>query len=90
MGKDGENMAENENREVIYDIRGFDDPINGYVIDMTNEAEVANSSEEARITFAANMAAISRSKDESSNPEVRYKHLLKEAAMNTCIAKEWL
>ena len=60
MGKDSEKMENNENREVIYDIRGFDDPINGYVIDMTNEAEVANSSEENRIQFSTKMASISR------------------------------
>lgn len=53
-------MAENENREVIYDIRGFDDPINGYVIDMTNEAEVANSSEESRLDFVSKTSAVSR------------------------------
>lgn len=53
-------MENNENREVIYDIRGFDDPINGYVIDMTDEAEVANSSEENRIQFSTKMASISR------------------------------
>jgi len=84
MGKDSEKMENNENREVIYDIRGFDDPINGYVIDMTDEAEVANSSEEARINFISKCASISRGKEESSNPEVRYKHLLKEGAMNSC------
>ena len=76
-------MENNENREVIYDIRGFDDPINGYVIDMTDEAELANSSEENRIQFASTMAAISRGKEESSNPEARYKHLLKEGSMNS-------
>ena len=69
--------------EVIYDIQGFEDPINGYVTDFTYDAERANSSEEARITFAANLASISRGHDESSNPEARYKHLLKEAALNT-------
>lgn len=67
--------------EVIYDIQGFEDPINGYVTDFTYEAERANSSEEARIAFAANLASISRGRDESSNPEARYKHLLKEAAL---------
>lgn len=69
--------------EVIYDIQGFEDPINGYVTDFTYDAERANSSEEARIAFASAMAAISRGKDESSNPESRYKHLLKEAALST-------
>lgn len=69
--------------EVIYDIQGFEDPINGYVTDFTYDAERANSSEEARIAFAANMASISRNKDESSNPEARYKHLLKEAALHS-------
>ena len=46
--------------EVIYDIQGFEDPINGYVTDFTYDAERANSSEEARIAFAANMASISK------------------------------
>ena len=76
-------MENNENREVIYDIRGFDDPINGYVIDMTDEAELANSSEEARLAFVSRTSAVSRGKEESSNPEARYKHLLKEGAMHT-------
>ena len=73
-----------ENRkEVIYDIKGFDDPINGYVEDFSKEAERANSSEEARLSFITKMAAISRGKDESNHPEVRYKHLLKEGALNS-------
>lgn len=53
-------MENNENREVIYNIRGFDDPINGYVIDMTDEAELANSSEEARLDFVSRTSAVSR------------------------------
>lgn len=69
--------------EVIYDIQGFEDPINGYVTDFTYDAERANSSEEARINFCSAMASISRGRDESSNPEARYKHLLKEAALGT-------
>lgn len=69
--------------EVIYDIQGFEDPINGYVTDFTYDAERANSSEEARINFCSSMASISRGRDESSNPEARYKHLLKEAALGT-------
>ena len=69
--------------EVIYDIKGFDDPINGYVEDFTSEAERANSSEGHRINFISKTSAISRGKDESSNPEARYAHLLKEGAMGT-------
>lgn len=69
--------------EVIYDIQGFEDPINGYVTDFTYDAERANSSEEARINFVSKTSSISRGKDESSNPESRYKHLLKEGAMGT-------
>lgn len=38
--------------EVIYDIQGFEDPINGYVEDFTYDAERANSNEESRIAFA--------------------------------------
>ena len=71
------------NTEVIYDIQGFEDPINGYVTDFTYDAERANSSEEARINFISKTSSISRGKDESSNPESRYKHLLKEGAMGT-------
>ena len=69
--------------EVIYDIQGFEDPINGYVTDFTYDAERANSSEEARINFVSKTSSISRGKDESSNPESRYRHLLKEGAMGT-------
>ena len=69
--------------EVIYDIQGFEDPINGYVEDFTYDAERANSSEEARIAFVSKTSSISRGKDESSNPESRYRHLLKEGAMGT-------
>lgn len=69
--------------EVIYDIQGFEDPINGYVTDFTYDAERANSSEEARLTFISRTSSISRGKDESSNPESRYRHLLKEGAMGT-------
>jgi hypothetical protein len=72
-----------ERKQVIYDIKGFEDPINGYVIDFTFEAERANSSEEARLSFASAMASISRGQDESKNPEARYKHLLKEGALHT-------
>ena len=71
------------NTEVIYDIQGFEDPINGYVTDFTYDAERANSSEEARVNFVSKTSSISRGKDESSNPESRYKHLLKEGAMGT-------
>lgn len=52
--------------EVIYDIKGFDDPINGYVEDFSKEAERANSSEEARITVSTDMASmLKRGKYES-------------------------
>lgn len=71
------------NTEVIYDIQGFEDPINGYVTDFTYDAERANSSEEARINFVSKTSSISRGKNESSNPESRYRHLLKEGAMGT-------
>ena len=70
-------------KEVIYNIQGFEDPINGYVEDLSYEAERANSTEENRYTWISNCAAISRGKDESSNPKARYAHLLKEAALNT-------
>lgn len=61
----------------------------GYVTDEVSSIKVeeANASEENRIKFITDVAAISRGKSESSNPEVRYKHLLKEAApvINSCI-----
>lgn len=83
-------------KEIIYDIKGFEDPINGYVEDLSYNAERANSTEENRYTYIGNCAAVSRGKDESSNPKARYAHLLKEAALNSSsrlskyINKEWL
>jgi len=43
------------------------------------DSEKANSSENDRILWTTNLAAISRGKNKSSNPEVRYKSLMKEA-----------
>lgn len=53
-----------------------------YVTDevSTIPTELANDSEKNRIEFVTQLAAISRGKTESSNPTVRYKQLLKEAA----------
>lgn len=47
----------------------------------------SNTSEEKRIKFVTDLAAISRGKKESSNPESRFKHLLKEAASNPWFLK---
>lgn len=76
-------MSAHMNKEIIYNIKGFDDPINGYVEDLSDDAEKANSSEENRIFFVSKTSSVSRAKSESSNPEARYKHLLKEGAMHT-------
>ena len=56
----------------------------GYVTDeiSTVPTDLANYSEEHRIKFVTDLAAVSRGKDESNNPEGRYKQLLKEAAGN--------
>ena len=55
---------------------------------VTNEVSTvktnkANLSEKNRIKFVTDLAAVSRGKSESNNPELRYKQLLKEAALNT-------
>lgn len=69
--------------EIIYNIQGFDDPVNGYVEDFSDYAEKANSSEENRVEFVSKTSAVSRGKNESSNPISRYNHLLKEGALET-------
>jgi hypothetical protein len=59
---------------------------NGYVKTIEDKINCRyydiNSSRENRINAITSIAAISRGKDKSSNPEKRYKHLLKEAAPN--------
>lgn len=69
--------------ETIYNIQGFDNPINGYVEDFSDYAEKANSNEESRITFVSKTSSVSRGKNESANPGSRYDHLLKEGALET-------
>ena len=61
----------------------FNDKI-GYVTNDVSELEVvhSNTCEENRVKFVTDLAAISRGKHESNNPEKRYKSLLKEAAGN--------
>jgi len=44
----------------------------------------ANLNEENRIKWVTDLAAVSRGKDSSKNPEKRYKMLLKEAAPDRC------
>lgn len=44
---------------------------------------LANLNEENRIKFVTDLAAVSRGKQESTNPASRYKHLLTEAALGT-------
>lgn len=62
----------------IYDIKNFKEPLNGYIqlLDTRN----SNKDQESRINFVTSCAAISRGKDESKNPEKRYKHLKREAS----------
>lgn len=54
----------------------------GYVSDEVSsiKSNLANKSEKNRIKFITDIAAISRNKTESTNPEKRFKLLLKEAA----------
>ena len=76
-------MKDASSRSVIYNIQGFNNPENGYVEDLSSYAETANSSMESRQLTASNFAAISRGKEESSNPTKRYEQLKEEAAMRT-------
>jgi len=46
------------------------------------DSRYANRSEEDRINWTTSLAAVSRGKDESSNPEKRYKSLMTEAEGN--------
>lgn len=57
---------------------------NGYVTDEVSsvDSSEANINLENRIKFVTDIAAISRGKEKSNNPESRYKHLQKEAAIN--------
>jgi hypothetical protein len=45
-------------------------------------AEHANKNEDSRIEWVTSLAAVSRGKDKSNNPEVRYKSLMREAEGN--------
>lgn len=56
----------------------------GYVTDevSTVSTHLANENKENRIKFVTDLAAISRGKYESSNPESRFNHLLSEAVYN--------
>lgn len=56
----------------------------GYVTDevSTVPTHLANENKENRIKFVTDLAAISRGKYESSNPESRFNHLLSEAVYN--------
>lgn len=57
----------------------------GYVTDevSTIPADESNLNMENRIKFVTDVAAISRGKDKSNNPELRFKQLLTEGAYNT-------
>lgn len=62
----------------------------GYVTDEVSSINVseANFSEENRIKWVTDLAAISRGKYEANNPEKRYQSLLKEAAPNDINVKD--
>lgn len=71
----------------IYNIKGLNAD-NGYInpcfgIDAEIDIRKANCSEENRINICTQLAAISTGKNESSNPEKRYKALLIEGAYKT-------
>lgn len=59
--------------------------VEGYVTDevSTIPTMFANLSQATREKFVTDLAAVSRGKDESKNPEARFKALLKEAAPNS-------
>lgn len=76
-------MKDASSRSVIYNIQGFENAENGYVEDLSSYAETANRSMESRQLTASNFAAVSRGKEESSNPTSRYNQLKEEAAMHT-------
>lgn len=76
-------MKDASSKSVIYNIQGFDNPENGYVEDLSSYAETANRSMERRIDVSSAFAAVSRGKEESSNPTSRYNQLKEEAAMHT-------
>jgi hypothetical protein len=61
----------------------------GYVTDEVSSVPLfeANLSEENRVKWVTDLAAVSRGKTESKNPEKRYKMLLKEAAPDRCDSK---
>jgi len=58
----------------------------GWVTDEVSEipVEKANLNEENRMKWVTDLAATAYKKLESKNPEKRYKHLLKEAAPDSC------
>lgn len=60
-------------------------PHEGYITDEVSSipTELANLCQETREKFVTDLAAVSRGKDESKNPSVRFKALLKEAAPNS-------
>jgi len=64
------------NTENGFSVRNFDYDINPG----TNGVYIYNDSEEKRVKAVTKVAAVSRGKDESKNPEHRYDSLLREAA----------
>lgn len=67
----------------IYNIRGFENPLNGYVEDLSEYALYANHNRSNRVTYTTSCAAISRGREYSVNPNGRYEHLKREAALST-------
>ena len=68
----------------IYDISGFENAENGFIEDISLEAKSSNRDRWNRIKFVTDCSAISRNKDESSNPKERYDSLKVEAALSRC------
>ena len=71
-------------RVSIYNIEGFENAENGYVEDLSNSAINGNKDRWLRVSNITTYAAVSRNRDESSNPKARFDALKKEAALNTC------
>lgn len=67
----------------IYSILGFENAENGYIEDLSIGANESNRDQRSRIQFVTACSAVSRNKDESSNPTKRYEQLKEEAAMRT-------
>lgn len=66
----------------IYDISGFENAENGFIEDISLEANSSNRDRWNRIKFVTDCSAISRNRDESINPKERFDSLKVEAALS--------